>query len=544
MGPAAHRDHEAGAKGSSAALDDTASLLDSSHRPPVSPGLPRAFDLVCSALGLLALSPLLAVVALAVAVSSRGPILFRQTRIGYHGRPFTFYKFRSMRVAQEGLPLTASGDRRVTRVGRWLRKLKLDELPELFNVLRGDMALVGPRPEVPRYVDLDDPLWRHVLGVRPGLTDPVTLRLRNEEELLGALAGDPDDFYTSSLLPFKLRGYRGYILRRSWRSDLWVLWTTILGILLPGRNPPPTQDEISSLWGGDEAAGAETAPSQGFFEGHRRQAQFLLDLGVLAAAFVLAYLLRFEFRIPADEQHNLLIQLPYVLVLQLAAYFLTGIHNFAWRYISLSEVQAFLRAGIYSAIPLLILRFALQEPYQSWRVPLSVIVLNAILGFGGLLGLRVIWRMRYEHRRRQRRLLVAGAQAALPVLLVGAGQAGILATRELDSRGDVPLDIRGFVDDDPSKQGLVIRGVRVLGTTDDLPRLVASHKVDHVIITIAEPSPLELGRIMAICQKIPVGVRIIPGLHKILEGSLRMEAVTGDAGEAPAEDPPPEGTAG
>lgn len=528
MTPSAHKDPEAGADPAATAFDDTASGLDGSSRPPVSPGLPRAFDVVCSALGLLALSPVLVLVALAVAVSSRGPILFRQTRIGYRGRPFTFYKFRSMRVAEEGLPLTASGDRRVTRVGKWLRKLKLDELPELFNVLRGDMALVGPRPEVPRYVDLDDPLWRLVLGVRPGLTDPVTLRLRNEEELLGALAGDPDDFYTSSLLPFKLRGYRGYILRRSWRSDLWVLWTTILGILLPGRNPPPTQEEINRLWGGDAAAGAETVQPRGLLEGYRRQAQFLLDLGVLAAAFVLAYLVRFEFRIPADEQHNLLTQLPYVLVVQLAAYFLTGIHNFAWRYISLSEIQAFLRAGISSAIPLLILRFALQEPFQSWRVPLSVIFLNAILGFGGLLGLRVIWRMRYEHRRRQRRLLVAGAQTALPVLLVGAGQAGILATRELDSRGDVPLDIRGFVDDDPSKQGLVIRGVRVLGTTDDLPRLVAAQKIDHVIITIAEASPLELGRIMAICQKIPVGVRIIPGLHKILEGSLRLETPTGN----------------
>lgn len=495
--------------------------LAASSRPPLSPGLPRVFDLVCAGLGLLLLSPLLLAVAIAVAVSSRGPILFRQTRIGYRGRPFTFYKFRSMRVAEDGLAVTAAGDRRITRVGRILRKLKLDELPELFNVLRGDMALVGPRPEVPRYVDLDDPLWRITLGVRPGLTDPVTLRLRNEEEMLGALAGDPEEFYAQQLLPFKLKGYRSYLLQRSWRSDLWVLWTTLLGVLLPGRNPPPSPEEIRSLWESSELDTVREDEPKSWWRRHLREIQYLLDIAILFGGFVLAYLLRFEFDIPPDELRNLRIQAPYVLVIQLVAYFLTGIHHFAWRYISLIELHAFARAAIWSSIPLLVLRFALGEPLKEWRVPLSVIVLATLLGFGGLLAVRVLWRMRYEHRQRQRRQVEALSVDSKPVLLVGAGQAGILASRELDRHGDV-LDIRGFIDDDPDKQGLVIHGVRVLGTTDDLPRLVEALRIDHVIITIVDASPLELGRILDICRKIPVGVRIIPGLHDLLEGRVRL----------------------
>jgi lipopolysaccharide/colanic/teichoic acid biosynthesis glycosyltransferase len=145
-----------------------------------------------------------------------------------------------MRVAPEGNQLTASGDARVTPVGRWLRRLKLDEIPQLWNVVRGDMSLVGPRPEVPRYVD-DSPLWQQVLAVRPGLTDPVSLRLHDEERLLASVA-DKERFYRERLLPWKLRGYCDYLARRSWATDLGVLVATTFAVL---RRPvPPTLEEI------------------------------------------------------------------------------------------------------------------------------------------------------------------------------------------------------------------------------------------------------------------------------------------------------------
>jgi lipopolysaccharide/colanic/teichoic acid biosynthesis glycosyltransferase len=204
-------------------------------------GLPRGVEVVLAAAALVAASPLLLLAAAAVAVSSPGPALFRQTRVGRGGRPFTLLKLRTMRTspAPAASPggerlLTAAGDPRVTPVGRWLRRLKLDELPQLWNVLRGDMALVGPRPEVPRYVDAGDPLWRAVLAVRPGLTDPVTLALRDEERLLAEAAAAGEDverFYRERLLPEKLRGYREYLERRTGASDLAVLARTALAVV-------------------------------------------------------------------------------------------------------------------------------------------------------------------------------------------------------------------------------------------------------------------------------------------------------------------------
>jgi len=185
-------------------------------------------------LGLAVASPIL----LLIAAASPRPVLFRQQRVGLNGRPFTLLKLRTMRVAPEGSQLTAAGDTRITPVGRWLRRFKLDEIPQLWNVVRGDMSLVGPRPEVPRYVDPQNPLWRQVLSVRPGLTDPVTLRLRDEEALLAGV-DDPESFYRERLLPWKLRGYVDYLERRSWATDLGVLGATALAILRLRRTALP-----------------------------------------------------------------------------------------------------------------------------------------------------------------------------------------------------------------------------------------------------------------------------------------------------------------
>ena len=196
-------------------------------------GLPRAVEASLACLGLVVSSPVLLAAAGLVAATSPGPVLFKQQRVGLNGRPFTLLKLRTMKVAPEGSQLTASGDARITPVGRWLRRFKLDEIPQLWNVVRGDMSLVGPRPEVPRYVD-DGPLWRQVLSARPGLTDPVTLRLRDEEALLAGVAAggdDPESFYRERLLPWKLRGYLDYLQRRSWASDLGVLGATALAVL-------------------------------------------------------------------------------------------------------------------------------------------------------------------------------------------------------------------------------------------------------------------------------------------------------------------------
>lgn len=216
-------------------------------------GLPYAVDTFLAALGLLAAAPLLALLALAIKLSSPGPVFFRQQRVGRGGELFTLIKLRSMRLHQTGSQVTSSGDQRITAVGRLLRKTKLDELPELWNVVRGDMALVGPRPEVPRYVDLDNPHWRAVLRARPGLTDPTTLRLRNEETLMAQVEGDPEDFYRQTLLPYKLGSMAAYLGRRTAWSDLRVLFETGWRVLIPSQAPPPSLEEIRQGFPSDDS---------------------------------------------------------------------------------------------------------------------------------------------------------------------------------------------------------------------------------------------------------------------------------------------------
>ncbi|HEX8141036.1 MAG TPA: sugar transferase [Pyrinomonadaceae bacterium] len=213
---------------------------------PLKGGIPRTVEALVAIAALAALSPVLGAASLAVALTSRGPVLFRQRRVGRGGREFVLYKLRTMRVGEAGPQVTARDDERVTRVGRFLRRTKLDELPELWNVFKGDMSLIGPRPEVARYVDLDNPLWRMVLEARPGLTDPVTLRLRNEETLLACVEGDREKFYLETLQPFKLSGYLEYMRARNWRADVRVLWQTLRAIMLPGRVAPLTSLELNA----------------------------------------------------------------------------------------------------------------------------------------------------------------------------------------------------------------------------------------------------------------------------------------------------------
>lgn len=196
----------------------------------------RALDIAASAIGLAATAPLLGAIAVVVRRTSPGPALFRQTRVGRDGKPFEMLKFRTMRVAapgDAGPQVTAGGDARITPVGRLLRKTKLDELPELLNVLRGDMSLVGPRPEVPKYVAYYTPEDKaSVHSVRPGLTDPATVRFRSEEEIL-ARAQDPERAYIEDVLPTKVRMYKDYLEGASLLGDLRILADTLFVIVVP-----------------------------------------------------------------------------------------------------------------------------------------------------------------------------------------------------------------------------------------------------------------------------------------------------------------------
>ena len=195
----------------------------------------RIFDATVSAVALILLLPLFGLIALAIKLDSPGPVIFKQCRIGRNFRRFWIYKFRTM-VADapaHGGELTVGADQRITRIGAWLRQFKLDELPQLFNIVKGDMALVGPRPEVPRYVEMFRPDYEEILKLRPGLTDLASLKYRNEAALL-AQADNPEAEYIAHLLPDKIRLAKEYRRRSGLLFDLRLTARTIFTLLGQG----------------------------------------------------------------------------------------------------------------------------------------------------------------------------------------------------------------------------------------------------------------------------------------------------------------------
>jgi lipopolysaccharide/colanic/teichoic acid biosynthesis glycosyltransferase len=194
------------------------------------PLVKRALDLTLASAGLTALGPLMLACAAAVRLESRGPAIFRHERVGRGGVRFKVLKFRSMVADPPGLEITSGADARITRIGRWLRRTKADELPQLLNVLRGDMSLVGPRPEVARYVDLFPAEYARILSIKPGITDPASITFRDEERILAA-AADPEAAYVREILPAKISLYLKYLDERSIGQDLKILLRTIVAVM-------------------------------------------------------------------------------------------------------------------------------------------------------------------------------------------------------------------------------------------------------------------------------------------------------------------------
>ena len=196
----------------------------------------RLVDIVAASIGLLLFSPLFLILAVLIKLDSSGPVLFRQERVGQGFTPFRIYKFRTMAAdrANEGLCITGRNDARITRVGQWLRATKLDELPQLLNVLIGDMSLVGPRPEVRHYVELFRSEYERLLSIRPGMTDLASLKYRDEGDVL-AQVEDPEAEYVTRILPDKIELGNLYLQRASLRFDLSLILKTVLRLVWPAK---------------------------------------------------------------------------------------------------------------------------------------------------------------------------------------------------------------------------------------------------------------------------------------------------------------------
>jgi lipopolysaccharide/colanic/teichoic acid biosynthesis glycosyltransferase len=207
----------------------------------------RAFDILVSTFFLLAFSPFLLLVAAIIKLDSPGPVFYRASRVGKDAKPFAIFKFRTMvaDAARQGPGITRDGDARITRVGHFLRKLKIDEMPQLINVLKGEMSIVGPRPEDPRYVAHYTPEQRGVFRVRPGMASPAFIKYRHEEEVLASAGGDLEVSYLTRILPDKLRMDLEYIEQQSLGFDLSILAQAAISLLMPAEREHMTADGIA-----------------------------------------------------------------------------------------------------------------------------------------------------------------------------------------------------------------------------------------------------------------------------------------------------------
>ena len=193
--------------------------------------LKRVFDIIASFCGIIILFPLIIIVSILIKITSKGPVLFKQIRVTKNGKLFKIYKFRTMRENSEGnKQITVGKDNRITGIGHILRKTKLDELPQLFNVLKGEMSLVGPRPEVPKYVELYTDEQREILKVPAGITDYASIYFSNESELLGEVE-NPEEFYIKKIMPYKIELNKKYINEIGIMTDIKIIILTILKIL-------------------------------------------------------------------------------------------------------------------------------------------------------------------------------------------------------------------------------------------------------------------------------------------------------------------------
>ena len=258
----------------------------------------------------------------------------------------------------------------------------------------------------------------------------------------------------------------------------------------------------------------------------RRPIQFLLDIAVLSAAFFLAYLPAINIQVSDFYVDVAMRQLPLVILIQFSTLFLVGAYSILWRYVSIEDLKAFLTSAFISGSILIALRFLLNlTDFSLWQVPISVIMIDTVLGFGGLLGLRVLRRFVYEIGDKRGPFTSSRRVKRKAALLVGAGRMGSTLVKDLSGRRDAELDIRGFVDDDPRKRGGSVSGIKVLGTTHDLPRLVDEINVEQVVIAIDHAQGRDIRRILDVCASIPVRAQIVPSLNEIAHGRVAVSRV-------------------
>jgi lipopolysaccharide/colanic/teichoic acid biosynthesis glycosyltransferase len=433
----------------------------------------RLFDIVCSALGLLLLLPLSLLIALAIKLAEGGPVFYGQIRVGQFGKPFRIWKFRSMvkEADKLGLPLTPEADCRITPLGSFLRRFKLDELPQLWNVLVGEMSFVGPRPEVPRYVEQYTAEQRDILRYKPGITDIASMLFRNEQALLQGCS-DVEDFYLRYCLPKKIELNRQYATRANLAQDLWIILQT-----------------LCPYWLGVLAA----------------------YTGALVFSLGAAYVLRFDFRVMGPPGREFLGFIPWVVCPQLLLLVWRGQLRGLLSYVGPAELR---QTGLALTLAL-VLHLGLLGLSGGRLAPrLSILLLDFILSCAALGGLRLGARLLREH-------FTEHSTASQPrgrkrcLAIIGAGETGIRVAWDYVANERSDGCVVAFFDDDPRAWNKHPYGIPVVGMPECLLNKEWRDQIDEVIIALPPEASARARKLAAMLEEAPLKVSFTSGACEV-----------------------------
>ena len=471
----------------------------------------RIFDILIAFLGLMLCAPLFIVIALLIKLTSPGPVFFKQTRMGKRFRNFSIYKFRTMfwDAPRTGAQITVSEDPRITKVGKWLREFKLDELPQLINVLKGEMSLVGPRPEVPRYVEMFKDRYEGILTVPPGITDLASLKYIDESALLSQ-SDKPEEEYIGKILPEKIRLATVYIQHAGVFFDLLIIAQTVFKLMhvqvvlfkLPEVDPDF-----------EERPAGYVATLRRITIKYRRALIVSFDLVLIVLAHYWAFWLRFDGSIPDRDWELFLEMLPWLLAIRGIAFFIFRLNEGLWRYVSIWDFRNIV-GGVFSST--LAFYAVTRWGFSLVSYPRSIFIIDSVLLIGFLIGIRLPFRLYRE---------ADFAKGKKKVLIVGAGDTGEGIVRELKADSSNDCEAIGFVDDDPSMVGQRIHGIKVLGTRKDLPKILSQHQPQEVLVALPETNPAAIREVLSALESSKVPIKRLPNLKDFLDGKITISQI-------------------
>jgi lipopolysaccharide/colanic/teichoic acid biosynthesis glycosyltransferase len=470
----------------------------------------RLFDIVISAMGLIILSPVFAVIAIYIKRTCPGPVFYRGARVGRQGKNFNILKFSTMidcPDAEDGPRITAKDDPRVTPVGRWLRDTKLNEIPQLWNVLKGEMSLVGPRPEDPGIAATwTEDERRSILSIRPGITSPASISFRDEEQLLET--DTVMEKYLSSIVPSKMRLDQIYAKEHNLLGDLDIIFLTMIALFPGVRNRSIPENLLT--WG----------PLARIFSRHVNL--FLIDV---PTAFVVVGISGLIWRSVAPLNLGwgpsifLAVVIAFLFGLVNAA---LGMNRISWSY---ARPLDGLGLAVSDVFTILILYFIDQLVDQSSRLkldlPIGMWITISLLAFLGFLVVRYRTRLMTGLATRWLQWRGAAARLGERVLIVGAGDMAQLAAGffRLGEPGKV-LNIIGLVDDDSKKIGLTFDGNKVIGSSEQIPQLVERWNIGVILFAIGNIPPEKRNNILNRCRQTKARIVLVPDLLEMLSGCL------------------------